>query len=183
MAFSFIKMNIPDVVLVISDKFEDKRGFFTEGYKESEFCPRFPRFVQDNISLSCKGTLRGLHYQKNPKPQAKLITCLTGRIFDVAVDIREDSPTFGMYIMVDLSGPGTMLYIPVGFAHGFLALEDNTLISYKCSDYYSPKHDRNIAWNDPQININWEAGGIDIDNNIHVSKKDNNAPLLKDAEL
>lgn len=134
MSFKFTKMDIPEVVLIESTKYKDDRGFFIEAYKRNEF-ENFPGFVQDNISKSSKGTLRGLHYQNWPKEQAKLVTCINGYIIDIAVDIRKTSNTFGKYVKVELFGPGTMLFVPAGFAHGFLALEDNTIVSYKCSEF------------------------------------------------
>jgi dTDP-4-dehydrorhamnose 3,5-epimerase len=132
-------------------------------------------FVQDNQSLSCKGTLRGLHFQKPPYAQAKLVRAITGSILDVVVDIRKNSNTYGEYFSIVLSGENKrMLYIPEGFAHGFLALEDNTLIQYKCSNFYNKETEGGLIWNDPDININWGIGYEPI-----ISDKDKNNVSLK----
>lgn len=180
MTFTFTPTDIPDVILIQNETYKDDRGYFAETYRKDVFNELgLPDFVQDNVSHSSRGTLRGLHYQLLPNEQAKLISCVSGYIVDVAVDIRKESKTFGKYVKVELFDPRTMLYVPAGFCHGFLALEDNTIVSYRCSDYYSPEQDRNIHWNDPQINIDW---GFDL-LQIKVSDKDDAAPLLKDAEL
>ncbi|BAT71078.1 dTDP-4-dehydrorhamnose 3,5-epimerase [Thermosulfidibacter takaii ABI70S6] len=182
MPFEFIKTEIPEVIIVKPIVFNDDRGFFMEFYKESEFreagideC-----FVQDNHSKSVKGVLRGLHYQLSPKAQGKLVRCVRGSIFDVAVDIRKGSPTFGKYVAVELSEENKlMLWIPKGFAHGFLTLSETAEIIYKVSGAeYSLEHDRSIRWNDPEIGINWP-----IDDEPILSPKDKCAPLLKDAEI
>lgn len=184
MNFEFIKLDIPDVTLISSKRFSDDRGFFAEEYRKDIFEQKgLPKFVQDNISISSRGTLRGLHYQLAPKAQAKLVSCIRGYIIDVAVDIRPKSKTYGKYIKVELFGPGTMLYVPAGFAHGFLALEDDTIVSYKCSEYYSPGHDRNILWNDPDIGIEWELEQTTGFSKPLMSAKDTEAPLLKNADL
>lgn len=157
--------------------FEDLRGYFLESYNKETFkkIGIDIDFVQDNQSLSSKGTLRGLHFQKPPYAQAKLIRVITGSILDVAVDIRVGSKTYGEYFSVVLSGKNKrMLYIPEGFAHGFLSLEDNTLIQYKCSDLYNKESEGGIVWNDPDININW---GIDYE--PIISDKDKNNIFLK----
>ena len=157
--------------------FEDVRGYFLESYNKETFkkIGIDVDFVQDNQSLSSKGTLRGLHFQKPPYAQAKLIRVITGSILDVAVDIRTDSKTYGKYFSAILDGENKrMLYIPEGFAHGFLSLEDNTLIQYKCSDLYNKESEGGIVWNDPDININW---GIDYE--PIISDKDKNNIFLK----
>ena len=157
--------------------FEDVRGYFLESYNKETFkkIGIDVDFVQDNQSLSSKGTLRGLHFQKPPYAQAKLVRVITGSILDVAVDIRLGSKTYGEYFSAVLSGKNKrMLYIPEGFAHGFLSLEDNTLIQYKCSDLYNKESEGGIVWNDPDININW---GIDYE--PIISDKDKNNIFLK----
>jgi dTDP-4-dehydrorhamnose 3,5-epimerase len=180
MPFEFKTLDIPDVILILPKIFNDTRGFFIESYKYSDFEKAGIRaaFVQDNHSKSIKGVLRGLHYQKSPRAQGKLIRCIRGEIFDVAVDIRKDSPYYGKWVGRSLSEENKeMLYIPQGFAHGFLVLSDTAEILYKTTDEYSPAHDRGIFWNDPAIGIKW---GID---EPLVSEKDRNLPMLKDADL
>jgi dTDP-4-dehydrorhamnose 3,5-epimerase len=180
MPFEFRKLDIPDVLLITPKVFEDKRGFFVESYKFSEFDLNGikERFVQDNHSKSTKGVLRGLHYQKNPKSQGKLLRCISGEIFDVAVDIRKNSPSFGKWVGEMLSAENKkMLYIPAGFAHGFLVLSETAELLYKATDEYSPENDRGIIWNDPEICVKWN-----IDNPI-ISEKDQILPLLKDADI
>jgi dTDP-4-dehydrorhamnose 3,5-epimerase len=157
--------------------FEDVRGYFLESYNQETFkkIGIDVGFVQDNQSLSSKGTLRGLHFQKPPYAQAKLVRVITGSILDVAVDIRTDSKTYGKYFSAILDGENKrMLYIPEGFAHGFLALENNTLIQYKCSNLYNKESEGGIIWNDPDININWE-----IDYEPIISDKDKNNIYLQ----
>lgn len=159
----------------------DSRGFFMETYnsaKFKEFKIDFP-FVQDNHSLSAEpGVLRGLHYQLNPRAQTKLIRVIQGAIYDVAVDIRKSSPTFGQWVGVILSASNKrQLLVPQGFAHGFCTLVPNTEVIYKVDDYYSPEHDRGIVWNDPALGIDWPTS------NPILSAKDQTHPLLKDAEI
>ncbi|WP_022846474.1 MULTISPECIES: dTDP-4-dehydrorhamnose 3,5-epimerase [unclassified Desulfurobacterium] len=182
MPFEFLKTEIPEVIIVKPRVFGDERGFFLETYKKSDFTKAGinGEFVQDNHSKSRKGVLRGLHYQAKPKMQGKLVRCIKGRIFDVAVDIREGSPTFGKWVGVELSEENKlMLWIPEGFAHGFLTLSEEAEIVYKVSgSEYSPEHDRSIRWNDPQIGIEWP-----IDKEPLLSEKDRNAPFLQEAEL
>lgn len=178
MPFEFEKTQLPDVILVKPKIFGDARGFFMETYKKTEFAKNGIdiEFVQDNHSKSTKGVLRGLHYQKDPKAQAKLVRCPYGKVFDVAVDIRKNSPYFGKWTGAILSAENKhMLYIPEGFAHGFVVLSDEAELFYKASDEYSPEHDRGIKWNDPDINIDW---GIDF--KPLVSEKDDRQPLLKE---
>jgi len=157
--------------------FEDVRGYFLESYNQETFkkIGIDVDFVQDNQSLSSKGTLRGLHFQKPPYAQAKLVRVITGSILDVVVDIRTDSKTYGKYFSAILDGENKrMLYIPEGFAHGFLALENNTLIQYKCSNLYNKESEGGIIWNDPDININWK-----IDYEPIISDKDKNNIYLQ----
>ena len=159
MPFEFERQSIEDVVLVKPKVFGDNRGFFMETYKKSDFVANGidVEFIQDNHSKSIKGVLRGLHYQAKPYGQAKLVRCVKGRIYDVAVDIRKDSKTFGQYVKVELSDENkNMIYIPEGFAHGFVALSDEVEILYKTSGEYAPQADRGILWNDKEINIDWE---------------------------
>ena len=178
---AFIKQEIEDVILVKPKVFGDNRGFFMESYKKSDFFENGinVEFNQDNHSKSTAHVLRGLHYQAKPYGQAKLVRCSKGRIYDVAVDIRPDSKTFGQYVKVELSEENKhMLYIPVGFAHGFVALTDEVEILYKASGEYAPQADRGIIWNDEDINIDWE-----IDFEPLLSEKDKIQPKLKDINL
>ena len=163
MPFEFERQNIEDVILVIPKVFGDNRGFFMESYKKSDFVANGidVEFTQDIHSKSTKGVLRGLHYQAKPYGQAKLVRCSKGRIYDVAVDIRKNSKTFGQYVKIELSEDNkNMLYIPAGFAHGFVALSDEVEIIYKASGEYAPQADRGILWCDKEINIDW---GIDFE--------------------
>jgi dTDP-4-dehydrorhamnose 3,5-epimerase len=181
MPFSFKRLEIPDVILVEPKVFGDDRGFFVETYKQSEFLEAGIKddFIQDNHSKSCKGVLRGLHYQLPPCAQSKLIRCLQGAIWDVAVDIRKDSPTYGQWVAEELTQENKrMLYIPQGFAHGFLTLSETAEIAYKVNAEYAPDCDRGIRWNCPELNIDWP-----FNDGILLSGKDENAPSLKDAEV
>lgn len=158
MPFEFIKMEIPDIILIKPKVFRDERGFFLETYRYSDFAAAGIKenFVQDNYSGSARGVLRGLHYQKNPNAQGKLIYCIKGKIFDAAVDIRKGSPTFRRWVSAVLTGENkNMIYIPQGFAHGFCVLSDTAEVMYKCTNEYSPDDDRGIIWNDSDINIDW----------------------------
>ena len=179
MTFEFQKTEIEDVIYVIPQIFGDDRGFFSETYKKSVFVENGIKdeFNQDNHSKSRKGVLRGLHYQMHPKAQAKLVRCVKGKILDVAVDIRKGSKTFGNWVSRELSEENKcMLYLPEGFAHGFVVLSDEAEFLYKCSNEYSPENDRGIRWNDPDINVNW---GIDFE--PQLSEKDKKQPFLKDV--
>ncbi|MFJ7467865.1 dTDP-4-dehydrorhamnose 3,5-epimerase [Peribacillus frigoritolerans] len=169
-------------VMVIEPKiFGDHRGWFTETYNEENFkkVGIDTIFIQDNHSFSAtKGTLRGLHYQKDPKAQTKLVRCTKGSIFDVAIDIRKESPTYGEWYGVELSEENKkQLLVPKGFAHGFMTLTDDVEVQYKVDELYSPEHDRGIFWNDPEIGIEWPINIQPV-----LSAKDENAPLLKDAD-
>lgn len=178
MPFEFEQQIIKDVILVKPKVFDDGRGFFIESYKKSDFVANgiLDKFNQDNHSKSVKGVLRGLHYQASPFEQAKIVRCVKGKVYDVAVDIRPNSETFGKYIKVELSEENKyMLYIPTGFAHGFVALTDEVELMYKASNEYNPKADRGILWSDPDISIDW---GIDFE--PLLSEKDKLQPLLKD---
>jgi dTDP-4-dehydrorhamnose 3,5-epimerase len=179
MPFTFKRLDISEVILVEAKAFPDDRGFFLESFKESAFGNNGigTKFVQDNFSHSFKGVLRGLHYQKNPKAQVKLVIALRGEIFDVAVDIRKNSPTYGKWVGEILSeGNHKMLYIPEGFAHGFCVLSGEADVLYKVNQEYSPEDEKGIIWNDPEINITWP-----IDKPI-LNEKDLQLPLLKNAD-
>ncbi len=181
MPFEFERLAIEDVVLVKPKVFGDNRGFFMESYKKSEFFENgiTVEFNQDNHSKSGKHVLRGLHYQAKPFGQAKLVRCSRGRIFDVAVDLRPDSKTFAKYVKVELSEENKhMLFIPEGFAHGFVVLSDEAELLYKASGEYSPQHDRGVLWCDKDINIDWE-----IDFEPLLSEKDKIQPTLKQINL
>ena len=181
MPFEFEKQLIKEVILVKPKVFKDNRGFFMESYKKSDFYEAGidVEFNQDNHSKSDKHVLRGLHYQIEPYSQAKLVRCTEGRIFDVAVDIRKNSPTYAKYVKVELSEDNNyMLYIPKGFAHGFVVLSDCAQLLYKASGEYNPQADRGIIWNDKDINIDW---GIDF--NPVLSQKDMAQLSLKEAIL
>ena len=165
--------------LFIPKRHGDNRGFFAETYSRRKYSELGidVEFVQDNYSLSRQvGTLRGLHFQAPPHAQAKLVRCGRGAIFDVAVDIRRGSPTYGQWEGYELSAEnGHQLYVPVGFAHGFVTLEPDSEIVYKCSDYYAPETEGAVLWNDPKIGINWVLAADPI-----ISDKDATAPLLSD---
>ena len=179
MPFRFRRLEIPDVVMIETHPFKDERGFFIETYKRSEFeANGVPEvFVQDNYSHSVRGVLRGLHYQKPPKAQGKLVMVLRGEIFEVAVDIRKGSPTYGRWVGVMLSSKEPrMLYVPVGFAHGFCVLGAEAQVLYKVTQEYAREYECGIVWNDPGLGIQWP---------IHaplVSQKDAGLPRLKDAD-
>jgi dTDP-4-dehydrorhamnose 3,5-epimerase len=170
--------NVPRII--ISKRHVDNRGWFSETFHEQRLqkagitC----RFVQDNQSYSKRaGTLRGLHFQVPPAAQAKLVSVVRGRILDVAVDVRHGSPTYGKHVATEISAEsGRQLYIPIGFAHGFLTLEDDVLIMYKVSDYYARALDSGIRWDDAEIAISWPCKDVDIT----ISDKDRRLPLLKD---
>lgn len=172
---------IPDILLIEPKVFEDERGFFLESYQKKQFEQAGIKadFVQDNHSKSCRGTLRGLHYQIR-QPQGKLVRVIAGEVFDVAVDIRKHSPTFGQWVGDYLSAANKrMLWVPPGFAHGFLVTSAEAEVLYKASDYYAPEWERSIIWNDPSIGISWpDESGIPI-----LSTKDSQGKSLKEAEV
>ena len=158
MPFEFTSLEIPEIILIQPQVFGDDRGFFIELYKHSDFMRGgiTEHLVQDNYSRSARGVLRGLHYQKSPKSQGKMVICMKGRIFDVAVDIRKGSRRFGKWVGVELSEDNRkMLYVPPGFAHGFQVVSEFAEVLYKCTDEYSPDNERGIIWNDKDINIAW----------------------------
>ena len=178
MGIEFIKQEIPEVVLIKPKVFGDNRGFFMETYKKSEFYANGieMEFNQDNHSKSTAHVLRGLHFQKAPYGQAKIVRCTRGRIYDVAVDIRPESKTFGKYVKVELSEDNKqMLFIPEGFAHGFVVLSEEAELNYKASGEYAPQADCGVIWNDKDININWE-----IDFEPILSEKDTKQKTLKE---
>ena len=174
----FSRLEIPDVILVKPKVFGDSRGFFFENYNRHVFTAHgiAEEFVQDNYSKSSLGVLRGLHYQIEPRAQAKLIRVIRGKVFDVVVDIRKGSKTFGKYVSGILSAESMQsLYIPAGFAHGFCVLEDETEFVYKVSDYYSPEHERGIFWNDRTLAIPWPPLRVDY----ILSDRDQKHPPFK----
>ncbi len=177
-----LRANLKEHILLIKPtRFVDNRGFFSEIYNRKRYLEMGINyeFVQDNYSLSHNvGTLRGLHFQRPPHAQVKLVRCIRGIIFDVIVDIRRGSKTYGEWVGYELSADnGHQLYVPMGFAHGFVTLEPNSEIVYKCSDYYAPETEGAIRWDDPDIGINWLLTGDPV-----LSEKDALAPLLKDFE-
>ena len=174
-----ISTSLPGVVILEPRVFGDERGFFLESYNEKVFAELGigERFVQDNHSSSQRNVLRGLHYQIK-QTQGKLVRAVQGEILDVAVDVRRSSPTFGGWEAVRLSGENKrMLWIPAGFAHGFCVLSENAQVLYKATDYYAPEYERTVAWNDLDLNIEWELAGVPI-----VSAKDQRGVALRDAE-
>jgi len=179
----FTRTAIPDVVIIDPQVHGDERGYFVETFKQDkleEFLGFKVSFCQDNESKSSKGVLRGLHYQLAPVGQTKLVRVIRGSVLDVAVDIREGSPTFGKHVAVELNAENKrQLFVPRGFAHAFVVLEDDTVFAYKVDNYYSPENDRGVSFNDPAIGIDWK---IDI-SSLKLSDKDTRQPLLKDADL
>lgn len=163
---NIIKTEIPDVIIFEPKVYGDERGFFLESYNEKIFLEAISapvKFVQDNHSKSNKNVLRGLHYQEEPYAQGKLVRCVTGSVFDVAVDIRKDSPTYGQWVGAILSAENNkQLWIPAGFAHGFLTLEDNTQFLYKTTQFYQPQYENSIKWNDETLDIKWPLQGEPI---------------------
>ena len=176
------KTTIEGVYIIEPKVFNDARGYFFEAWKKEEFEEHIRKveFVQDNESKSSYGVLRGLHYQKGDCSQAKLVRVIKGKVLDVAVDIRKSSPTFGKYVMVELSDENKrQFFIPRGFAHGFLVLSDEAIFTYKVDNAYAPQADAGIRWNDPDINIQWPIDPAQV----QTSEKDLKQPFLKDAEV
>jgi dTDP-4-dehydrorhamnose 3,5-epimerase len=176
----FLKTHLDGLLVIESRVFEDARGFFFESFNQKRFDELVPntQFVQDNHSKSNKGVLRGLHYQIQ-HAQGKLVRVVQGSVFDVAVDIRKSSTTFGQWFGIELSGDNKkQLWIPAGFAHGFLTLEDNTEFLYKTTDFYHPDFERSILWNDSEIGISWPSNF-----EVKLSAKDQVASTLKNAEI
>ena len=183
MPFEFKNTSIEGVVIVQPRVFKDPRGFFMETFKKSDFVKAGINedFVQDNHSFSARGVLRGLHFQSAPHAQGKLVRIVKGSVWDVAVDIRPESPTYKKWYGITLSEENnTMFYIPPGLAHGFLTLEDNTHFLYKCTTEYVPESDGGVKWDDPELNVGWP---IESDMEVSVSDKDAALPLLKDLFL
>lgn len=176
------EMSIPDVRIFQPRVFADDRGYFFESYNQKRFEAEIGHpvaFVQDNESYSVKHVLRGLHYQVPPHPQAKLVRCVRGAVWDVAVDIRQSSETFGRWFGTELTEENhTQLWIPCGFAHGFITLSDEAIVAYKTTDHYAPECDRSIRWDDPAVGIQWPISGEPL-----LSDKDGRAPLLDEADL
>jgi dTDP-4-dehydrorhamnose 3,5-epimerase len=175
-----IQTEIPGVVIIEPRIFGDSRGYFFESFSEKNFVEKVApvKFVQDNESKSCYGVIRGLHFQKPPHAQSKLVRVVKGRVLDVAVDIRRGSPTFGRYVAVELSEENhRQFFIPRGFAHGFVVLSEEAIFQYKCDDFYAPQCEGAIAWDDPDLGIEW---GIPMEDVI-LSEKDKVHPRLKDA--
>ena len=173
------KTEIDGLLIIEPRLFVDERGYFFESFSQQQFIEEVSdsQFVQDNESRSCYGVLRGLHFQRSPYAQAKLVRVVKGLILDVAVDIRKNSPTFGKYVATELSDENKLqLYIPQGFAHGFVVLTNDTIVQYKCDNYYNPETEGAIRWNDPALNIDWKLPLSDI----ILSEKDKASPLLKD---
>jgi len=180
MPFSFKSLSIPEVILVEPKLFSDGRGYFLESFKASDFLlnniPSY--FVQDNLSFSKQNVIRGMHFQKKPKEQGKLVSVIKGRVLDVAVDLRKESPTFLKWIAVELNDmQHAMLYIPEGFAHGFLSLTEEVYLLYKCTNEYDPKTDAGIRWDDPDIGIEWRV------NEPVVSEKDQHLPNFRHLDM
>jgi len=179
--FERLKTKFDDIIIIRPTVFKDERGFFLETYNKQEFAEIgiHDEFVQDNISHSAKGVVRGLHYQAK-NAQGKLVRVLQGKILDVMVDIRNGSLTYGQHISIELTAEDpVMVYVPIGFAHGFMALEDDTEVMYKVTDFYSPQYDAGIRWNDPDLSIPWPIMAYGIIRPV-VSSKDAVLPFLKD---
>jgi len=180
---NFIRTPIQDVIICEPKVYGDNRGYFLEAYRRNnleEFLGFPVNFIQDNESYSGYGTLRGLHYQLPPFAQTKLVHVIAGKVLDIVVDIRENSPTFGNHIAIELSGENKrQVLIPRGFAHGFVVLSKTALFAYKVDNYYNPEHDRGIAFNDPDLGINWQLD----EKSFKLSPKDTKHPRLKDADL
>ena len=180
---TFTRTKIPDVVIIDPQVHGDERGYFVETFRQDKleaFLGFKVNFCQDNESKSSKGVLRGLHYQLHPAAQTKLVRVIQGEVLDVAVDIREGSPTFGQHVAVLLSGENKrQIFVPRGFAHGFIVMKDETTFAYKVDNYYSPENDSGLAFDDPKLNINWllETG------ELKLSVKDTKQPSLEDAKL
>ena len=176
-----LSLPIPDVKLVRPRRFGDERGWFMETYRREALADAgvTDDFVQDNQSFSAaRGTVRGLHLQRPPRAQAKLVRVLSGRILDVAVDLRVSSPTFGRHVAVEIPDDGTSLFVPIGFAHGFCSLTENVVVAYKVSAVYAPGCEAGVRWNDPALGIDWPVSEEDAT----LSAKDRQLPLLAELE-
>jgi dTDP-4-dehydrorhamnose 3,5-epimerase len=182
MEMNIIETEIQGVFIIEPKVFGDTRGYFFESFSKKEFDSKIGpvEFVQDNESKSCYGVVRGLHFQKPPHAQAKLVRVVKGKVLDVAVDLRKDSPTYGKHVAVELSEDNhRQVFIPKGFAHGFSVLSEEAVFQYKCDDYYAPETEGAVAWNDPDLNIDWR---VPADMMI-LSEKDKRHPELKDLKL
>ncbi len=183
----FTRTKIEDVVIVEPTVHGDDRGYFVETFREDklqEFLGYKINFCQDNESKSSKGVLRGLHYQLPPHGQTKLVRVISGRVLDVAVDIRKNSPTFGQYVAVELSSENKrQLLVPRGFAHGFVVLEDDTIFAYKVDNYYFPQCDRGIAFDDPNLNINWQLNRRELNLSLKDTKQPKLFDIIDDKEI
>lgn len=180
MNFTFEPLNIPDVILITAKVYPDNRGFFMETYHKKAFAAGGidVEFVQDNHSRGSRGVLRGLHFQKGEHAQAKLIRCTEGEIFDVAVDIRKNSPTFGQWVgRIISSGNAQMLYVPEGFAHGFMVLSDWAEVQYKATNFYHPESEGGLLWNDSEVGVEWP-----MTENIIIAPRDAEWPMLPQIE-
>lgn len=178
MPFDFEETFIKGLIIVQPQVITDERGWFRENYKQSEFFAHgiTPAFLQDNFSYSSEGTLRGLHFQTGAAAQGKLVTVVSGAVWDVAVDLRSGSPTWGKWLGLELSAQNSLcFYIPPGFAHGFLSLQDDTLFQYKCTSEYNRTKESGLRWDDPRLNIEWPT------KHVHVSKNDAALPFLSDS--
>ena len=176
-----IKTDIEGVVIIEPRIFKDERGYFYESFSQREFEEKVCRttFVQDNQSKSSYGVLRGLHFQKPPYCQSKLVRCIKGAVLDVAVDIRKGSPTFGKYVAVELTEDNhRQFFVPRGFAHGFAVLSEEAVFQYKCDNFYNKESEGSVAWNDPELAIDWR---IPLDK-VLLSEKDRQSKCIKDAE-
>lgn len=178
----FIQTEIPEVLIIEPNVFGDERGYFLESFNQQKFEEKIGKinFVQDNESKSFRGVLRGLHFQKPPFSQAKLVRCIQGEVLDVAVDIRKGSPTFGKYSAAILSGKNKrQMFVPRGFAHGFVVLSEAAVFAYKVDNVYAPEYDSGIAWNDCELGIDWK---ISVDE-VQLSQKDKVLKLLKETDI
>ena len=177
----FTETKIEDLIILEPRVFGDNRGYFLESYNQDKFEDIVGKvlFVQDNESKSSKGVLRGLHFQKPPYDQAKLVRCIEGKVLDVAVDLRNGSKTYGQYVAIELSSENKkQLFVPRGFAHGFLVLSKSAIFSYKVDNIYAPDYDSGICWNDPLLNISW---GVD-ESDVLVSEKDSKLSFFSDLK-
>ena len=180
-SMNIIETSIEGVVIIEPKVFGDHRGYFFESFSQKDFCEKVRQvsFVQDNESKSCYGVVRGLHFQKPPHAQSKLVRVVRGAVLDVAVDIRKGSPTFGQHVAVELSEENhRQLFIPRGFAHGFAVLTDEVIFQYKCDNFYAPESEGAIAWDDPDLGIDWKIPS----DKVVLSAKDMAHPRLKDAQ-
>ncbi|MDI3521033.1 MAG: dTDP-4-dehydrorhamnose 3,5-epimerase [Anaerophaga sp.] len=178
----FIPTQVKDCVIIEPKVFGDHRGYFFESYNQKQFEKHIGKvdFVQDNESRSSRGVLRGLHFQLPPYNQAKLVRCIEGEVLDIAVDLRKDSPTFKKYVSVKLSSENKkQLFVPRGFAHGFVVLSPTAIFAYKVDNWYAPEHDSGIIWNDPEIGVDWQISKKDI----LLSDKDSTLKPFKETEI